>query len=544
MAVKNLLLPAVGLGVVVAGGAAAYFYLKGGPGDLGNPMASAKLVPEDAYAVAFISTDQQNWSRLEQFGTPEARQIASTSLQTARQKLLEQFIPNSQLDYDKDVKPWIGSVMISALPTTKKAQPNLLMVVGIRDKANALGLASKLSGQSKVKALESDYKGVKITSFAGEKTSAYLAVVKDFLVMSLDKQTVEQSIDTAQGKPSLAAKPDADSIMTRGAEVQNPIARFYVLDYAKAVQEMSATSPGAKPLPTTTLEQLKQVKSVVGGLGIDNTGLRLKAVAKLDPNAKTLEFKPSPNKVIGQFPGDTFALVSGQDIGRVWAQASEQSKSNPDTQKAMDQVRQGGKSIGLDVDKEVFSWMNGEFGLGMVPATQGLFAQLGFSAAMVIGSSDRKTTEATLGKLDNIGKSNSIPIQQRDVQGKKVTEWSIPGQGAFLSHGWLDQNTMFLTFGGPADSIANKPNPALDGSPMFKDITGSLPRQTMGYFYVDMEKTTALMNQMSAATQQPGLPPDVQTLLAAIKGIGATSLQPSKGTGEFEMLLALKPATK
>ena len=541
MAAKKLLLPAVGLGVVAAGSAAAFLYLKGAPGDLGNPMASAKLVPEDAYAVAFISTDQQNWSRLEQFGTPEARQIVSKSMQTFQQKLLA----DTQLDYDKDVKPWVGNVMIAVLPASaKKTQPNTLMVVGVRDKANALGLAGKLSGQSKVKAVDSDYKGVKITDFAGEKSSTYTAVVKDFLVMSPEKQSVEQAIDTAQGKPSLASKPDADTLLTRSAEVQNPIARFYVLDYAKAVQEMNANNPNAKPLPAGTLEQLKQVKSVAGGLGIDNSGLRLKAVAKLDPNAKTIEFKPSPNKVVGQFPNDTFALVSGQDIGRIWAQSVEQSKSNPDSQKVLDQMRQTLKPIGMDLDKDIFSWMNGEFGLGMVPATQGLFAQLGFSTAMVIGSSDRKTTEATLGKLDNIAKGNSIPIQQRDVQGKKVTEWAIPGQGAFLSHGWLNQDTMFLTFGGPADSIANQPNPALDGNAVFKDVTSSLPKQNIGYFYVDMDKTTALINQISAATQQGGLPPDAQTLLSSIKGIGATSVQPNKGTGEFEMLLALKPATK
>ena len=541
MAVNKLLLPAVGLGVVAAGSAAAFMYLKAPSGDLANPLASAKLVPEEAYMVAFISTDQQNWAKLEQFGTPEARQIVNKSIQSFQQKMLAE----TQLDYDKDVKPWVGNVMIAVLPgTSGKSQPNMLMVVGIKDKANALGLAGKLNSQSKVKATESDYKGVKITGFASEKSSTYTAVVKDFLVMSPEKQSLEKAIDTAQGKPSIASRPDADSLMTRSAEVQNPIARFYMLDYAKAVQEMSSRNPNAKPLPTATLDQLKQIKSVVSGLGIDNSGLRLKAVANLDPNAKTIEFKPSPNKVIGQFPGDTFALVSGQDIGRIWAQTAEQSKSNPDSQKVLDQMRQSTKTIGLDLDKDVFSWMNGEFGLGMVPSTQGLFAQLGFSSAMVIGSSDRKTAEATLSKLDNLAKGSSIPIQQRDIQGKKVTEWTIPGQGALLSHGWLDQDTMFLTFGGPAEAIVNKPNPALDGNAVFKDVTSSLPKQNIGYFYMDMEKTSALITQIRSATQQGGLPPEVQTVLDSIKGIGATSVQPNKGTGEFEMLLALKPATK
>ncbi|HEY9906566.1 MAG TPA: DUF3352 domain-containing protein [Thermosynechococcaceae cyanobacterium] len=542
MATKNLLLPAVGLGVLAAGSAAAYFYFKSPLGDL-NPLATAKVIPENAYLAAFISTDQQSWSKLEQFGTPEARQIVNTSIQNFQQRMLA----DTQLNYDKDLKPWVGNVMVALLPAqagAQKSQTNMLMVVGIRDKGNALAFAGKLNSQAKTKATESDYKGVKITDFAGEKSSTYTAMVKDFLVVSPEKQTVEKAIDTAQGQPSLASKPDADNLFNRSAEVQNPIARFYVLDYARAVQEMTAKNSAATPLPSGALEQLKQVKSVVGGLGIDGSGLRLKAVANLDTNAKTLEFKPSPGKVISQFPAETFALTSGQDISRIWAQTAEQSKANPDSQKGLDQMRQTTKTIGLDLDKDVFGWMNGEFGLGLVPATQGLFAQLGFGSALVLGTSDRSTAEATLSKLDNLAKSNSIPVQQRDLQGKKVTEWSIPGQGAFVSHGWLDQGTLFVTFGGPADTIANKPAQALDSSQIFKDMTSSLPKQGIGYFYVDMDKTVALINQLSAATQQGGIPPETLTLLNSIKGIGATSVQPNKTIGEFEMLLALKPATK
>ena len=110
MSKKNsILIPAVGAAVVVAGGVIAYLYFNGAFGGASNPLASAKVVLDEALMATFISTDSQAWSQLQQFGTPEAQRLVEKGLQDFNQQILTQ----SNIDYQKDLKPWVGSVTSS-----------------------------------------------------------------------------------------------------------------------------------------------------------------------------------------------------------------------------------------------------------------------------------------------------------------------------------------------------------------------------------------------------------------------------------------------
>jgi hypothetical protein len=546
MAGKKFLLPIIGAAVIAAGGAAAYLYFKGPSKDIGNPLASAEVVPDEAYMAAFISTDENSWAKIKQFGTPEAQKLVNQGLQDFEKEMLKE----SQIDYNKDLRPWVGNVMVAVLPEeakTKNDDPDALIIVGIKDKVAALNFAKKMESQSGVKSTKSDYKGVEITQVtsADKESPTYTAVLKDFLVLASERRIVEKAIDTSKGEPSLASKPDAQAVLTKKIGVQNPLATLYLLDYGSAIQELMANNPEAGQLPPATLEQIKQVKSVVAGVGIDDSGIRMKALANLNPNAKTITYKPAPGTVVSLFPSETFALVSGAGISQVWSQATEQINATPEGKQALEQMRMGAGMVNLDLDKDVFGWMDGEFGIGMIPSNQGLLAQVGFGGVMVFDTSDRKTAENTFKKLDELVKAQGVVVGQRDIQGKQVTEWTAPGAGALMGHGWLDNDTVFVALGGPlVDTIVNKPGQSLDGSDSFKTVTGSLPKQNLGYFYLDMDKTMNLMKGTMLASQSSAIPPETMAVLNSIRGVGMTSSQPDKTTGELELVLALKPATK
>ena len=428
MSVKKLILPAVAVAVV--GGVAGYLYFNRASGDSATPLGIAKVIPDEAYAAAFISTDEKNWAKLKQFGTPEAQQAVDKSFKEFQQKALTE----SNIDVDKDLKPWMGNVMVAMMPSTN-AKPEILMAIAIKDKVSALSFANKLKSDPKVKTTETDYKGIKIAEIvdAKSKQPSYAAVLKEaYLIVGSDKKAIEQSIETSQGSPSFATKPEAAPLLSQN-DGEAVVARFYLPDYASMVQSMSSSS--STPMSASTLEQLKRVKSMVGTVNIDEVGLRLKGAVKVDPQT-AIEFKPSPGKVVAQFPTDTFALMSGANLSSYWSQATAQAKDSSEAKQVIDAMRSGTQMIGLDLDKDIFGWMNGEFAIGMMPLSQGLLSQLGFGGAMVFNTSDRKTAEATLSKLDALGKSQSLTIAQRDINGKKVTEWQTP-QGALLGHGWL-----------------------------------------------------------------------------------------------------------
>ncbi|MBN3942736.1 MAG: DUF3352 domain-containing protein [Nostoc sp.] len=553
---SKFLIPAVGAAVVVAGSIAAYTYFKGSPGGSSDALGSAKVVPSTALMATYITTDSEAWAKLQQFGTPEAQKLVAKGLEDFN----KQIFSDSNVSYEKDIKPWAGSVMIAVLPpnpvkpaqlkvpsgttnvpTNLQQESNILIVVGIKDKLSALNFANKLKSQKGVKLQESDYQGQKIVETTQNGKPTYSVVLNDSqLVLAPEKQAVEKAIDTFKGQSSFANKEGASSIL-KGVDVKNSLAQIYVPDYAGMIQQLSAGNPQAKQLPPQTLTQLKQIKSVVAGVGVDDAGVRVKAIANLDPQLNKFQYQSSPGNIVGQFPADTFALISGNGISRGWEVLVEQSKDYPEMKQALEQARGQLKFANLDLDKDIFGWMNGEFAFGAIPSNQGVLASVGFGGALVFDTSDRKTAEATLTKLDTLAKTQQINVANRNIGGKDVTEWQIPRQGALLAHGWLDQDTVFVALGGPiADAVSDRKNPSLDTSDAFKAVTGSLQKPNGGYFYLDMDKTKTvpLINSFVSSNA------DTITILNSIRGLGFTAISPDKSTSELEMLLALKPTAK
>lgn len=546
---SKFLIPAIGAAVVLAGGIAAYMYFVKGPsGDSSGALGSAKVIPDEALMATYITTEPQAWAKLEQFGTPEAQKLVSKGLEDFNKNALA----SSNISYDKDLKPWVGGVMIALLPQNpvKPAQstpqatpePNILMVVGIKDKVAALNFAGKLKSSKDVQTQEIDYKGEKITETKGKGKPSYSAVINNnnYLVFSPDKRTIEQAIDTTKGEASFASKQGASDILAKGVNVQNAVAQIYVPDYASVIEQLIKNSPQASQIPPQSLAQLKQVKSMVAGVGIDDAGVRMKAVANLDPQLVKYQYEPSSSKVVAQFPTDTIAMVSGQGISRWWTAVTEQSKDYPEFNQAVQQARGQLKTLNIDLDKDVFGWMDGEFGFAAVPSNQGLLSGVGFGGALVFDTSDRKTAEATFTKLDNLVKTQSVSVANRKIGDKDITEWQVPQQGALIAHGWLDQDTLFVALGGPvAEVIAGNKNQGLDSSDSFKTITGSLQKPNGGYLYIDMDKTMSIVNKFAPPGQ--AMPVETAAVLNSIRGLGITANSPDKTTSQMEMLLALKP---
>jgi len=543
---SNLLFPALATAVVVASGVAAYVYFRGGFGDGASPLSSAKIVPDEAIIASFISPDSKAWEQLQKFGTPEAKNLVNKGLQDANKQALAE----SNIDYEKDLKPWIGGVMIAVLPPnpTKQTQVtpqsvNLLMVVKIKDKVSALNFANKLKERKNVKNTETQYKGQKITeSVEGASEPVYSSILNnEYVIVAPEKIGVEKAIDTFKGEPSFATKKGANSLLAKGIDLTNPIAQIYLPDYGTVVEQLIANSPNAAQIPPETLAQLKQVKALSAGVGVDKDGLRLKVLADVDPQLLKNQYQASTGKLVEILPAETIAVLTGAGISKSWAAFSKQAKNLPQVSLGLDLARVQLQNYNLDLDKDVFGWMDGEFAFAAIASKQGLLAPIGFGGALVIDTSNRPAAEATLNKLDGIAKGSFIGVAPRNIGATAVTEWQVPGQGALLGHGWLDKDTVFIAFGGPiADVVATKPSQLLTTSDAFKAATSSLPKSNAGYFYLDMDKTVALIN---ANAQAGAITLETKAILDSIRGIGMSASSPNDSTSQFEMLLALKPSS-
>lgn len=544
-----------GAAVLVASGVAGYVYLKYSPAEVSTAIGGAKFVPDAALMSAFVSNDTQVWSKLQNFGTPEAQKLVSQQLK----QLQENFLAKNNLDFEKDLQSWVGGVTIAVLPkekslnspddrssvnppeAAKNSEPKVMLVVGIKDKLNAINFASKIKSQAKNENNKSnDYQGVSI-NFNGEKT--YSALVGDYVVLSAQKQVIEQAIDTFQGKePTLANQ--AEIYLKQNPQFKNSLATAFIPDYAALVQELASNSQDKSPISSANLNQLKQIKSVFMGIAVDNNGLRLQATAKINPETLRLNQTPSPGKVVNLFPPQTLALISGNGINQLWSNLLEQSQKYPELKTRIEGIKQGMKTANLDADKDVFPWMNGEFAISAIASEQVL--PYNFGGVLVLETSDRPGAENTLKKLDDFAKKNTLNVETRTIADKTITEWKIPFQGALLGHGWLNENSMFVAIGGSplADLMVTKSNNSLGNSDSFKAIAGSLPNPNQGYFYFDVDQTMSLVNRKVSQIPGSQLPPDFNAIANSIQGIAITTNWLDSSTSQLQMFLALKPTTK
>lgn len=548
MSFKKFLI--IGTTLVAVGGGAAYLYAQGFWGVVDTPAASAKVIPDEAVMVGFISTDPQAWMQLQKFGTPELQILVNQSLDDLQAETFK----DSPISYEKDLEPWLGNAMVAVLPSTSPEavdDSNVLTVVTIKNKFNLLKFASQLKRADKLgKTQEIDYKGLTILETTDAEKTFYSAVLRQHLVISEDVKPVQLAIDTFKGEPSLASQGDVAKLFSQDIDILNPVATFYIPDYTAFVQEMVANNPEVSPLPPATLEQLQAFKSVKMGMGIDDVGIRLKTIANVEPSAIQVEFKPNPGQIISQFPASTMMLLTGNGISQGWDAIAESAQTDPQLQQGLNSLRSAANSINLDVDNDIFGWMDGEFALGVIPSTEGILAPVGFGGVIVFQTSDRATAQATLTQLDTLAQQNTIQVLPRTVQGQSVTEWTIPGQGTWLGYGWLDQNSLFIAIGEPmVEKMLAKTEPSLDQSESFTAVTETLPQSNSGYFYLDMDKTMTVVDGFMGNTipETPDSSPDTQTALAilnSVQGLGGTVTQENPSTYIFEMVFALKPKTE
>ncbi len=554
-------LPVAGVtALVVLGG--GYFAFRSWLGKTLTPQEGAKVIPQEALLTAFVNTDPKSWSKIKQFGTPEMRQLLEESIEPTLDQQLSSMdknmlgdaedsetpdAPATEISYIKDIQPWIGGAMVTLLPTegTENAEeePAMLMVIGVKNKLKFAKFARKLQQQDESNLMESEYQGVTIYESPAEDEQAMsMAILGSKILVSPERTILEQAIDTSQGETSLASQKEWQDSLSKQLDLENPLAQVYVHNYANLFTQLIASIPEATSLPESTLKQLEKVESFAAGVGIDKEGIRLQAVSKLDPELIPA-IEPVSDTIMANFPEDTIALATGSGISQAWSKFVKQAQEDDNFKQGLAQGREVFQSVGFDLDQDIFSWMDGDYALALIPSRKGILANFGFGGVMILETSDRATSQKTMAKLNNLVQERfaTLAIDTKQVEGKEVTAWEVPQQGALVKYSWLDNDSLMIALGGSLlDSVSQTPEKPLANSNSFKTITGSLPQNNLGTFYLNMEQVVALTNNLPQP-QASFITPEANAVLNSIRGIGMTVTMPDTATSKAEMIFSLKP---
>ncbi|MFN6566422.1 DUF3352 domain-containing protein [Dendronalium sp. ChiSLP03b] len=549
--------------------------------------AVTNILPANTPLVGLINTKGKTWATLNRFYL----------FQTAS-KAVSQFLPSLfELDYAKDIESWLGEqVAFAFLPKVGSApvsiDSNFLILAPVKDETRLQPLLEKLKADtSRVK--EREYKGITILELNApevapprntlpssvrrlklsskpnlvkpglpkKKRGIAIATLPGYVVTSITAQAIEQLIDASEGSTTLAQNPQFQETLKQ-SQSDGVLFTFYE-NLATLIPLISDISKDPNlPFPvfgadTIDLEEVKEYGSVNGFVTTQPEGLRLQ-VSAYRQALKSKQSKIVTKKtgtMLDRMPGATYSALTGRNLNQQWQQLAKGFSTKPQLKEYLEMFRNFVRtSTGLDWDKDILGWMDGEYGFFLFPTKGGLFkfvagSNFNMGIGVAVQTSNRTAADATLKKLDELIQSflmGGVVVNTHNIQGQPVTSWDIGGDSSqsLLAYSWVDDNTVIVTtgFGAIADLVP-QPYILLPSTYNFQTATNSLPSPNHGYFYVNTGSFLSwLYGFLPTVFNDQNFQPWKQ-IIGSVYSISATTSTTAERE-QFDILLVLAPSRK
>jgi hypothetical protein len=532
---RSLILTLGGAVLLVIGGSVAFFLFQGERKTGALPLG-AKVLPKDVMISVTLSTETNKWQQISRFGTADSEKTFRQGLQTLEMQVLA---PNG-LSYTANIQPWVANQLTMALlpPTVESAQTQsqqaTIWVVPIRD----LGQFEKVFKNKLLtpanRTQKRIYKEIEIHEFDANNGQRYgLALFNThWLVLTAADAPINAVVDTFKGKPALADVPRYQDAL-KEIERKDAIATVYVNVPAAAAQISRV------PLSPTSRQRIENVQAMGSTISLTEDGVQFKAITWLKPDAtETLNVKNEAKDIAKLLPEDTLMMASGGNFQQVWrdyAQGNLAKLVFPLNPKAWNDDLN--KRTGIDFNNQFVPWMNGEFTGALVPTDpQG---NKGVGVAFLAKAKDRTMANQAFRELDDAMRDRfDFLVAESKIDNKTVITWKVPPNLPFASHGWLDDDVAFFTFGA---SIANRlikpPKENLTKSERFKGAISSDLNPNNGYFFIDVPRVLGLLETNPLL---PKFTPETTKFMQGMETIGVTTAIPNEWSTRYDIHVKLK----
>ncbi|MBD2437713.1 DUF3352 domain-containing protein [Nostoc sp. FACHB-110] len=405
-----------------------------------------------------------------------------------------------------------------------------------------------------------------------------IATLPGYVVSGFTAKSIEQVIDTSQTDKNLAQNPQFQQTLQHPQYGKSLFTIYENLpNFVPLINDLAKDPSLPFPVIGTdsiNLDQLKNFGSVNGFLTVEPEGLRFQATAyRQTPKSEKDNFQvEQPEAIISKLPGATYSAFTGRNINQRWLMLAEAVSTKPQLKDWLTQLRSFVRtSTGLDLEKDITSWMDGDYAFFLFPSKGGLLGSipdLNLGIGIAIQTNNRAAAENTLKKLDEFIKSFSngeVVVNTHDIKGKSVTSWDVGGGASqsslvgqtvtswevggeasqsLLAYTWTDNNTIVITTGyGAIQDLIPQPYIQLPSTYNFQTATNSLPRPNYGYFYLNGGSTLSwiygfLPSIFNNESVQPW-----KSLIGSVYSLSATTATTPEQE-QFDFLMVLAPTRK
>lgn len=498
----------------------------------------ANFLPKDAPLVAMVDTSSETWRKAGKFQLFQAAWNGISFL----------IPPQFKTGYATDIEPWLGEqIAVAFLPKSGSqvtVDSNFVTLIPVKDEVALERFLKKLKAGGNLN--QRQYKGITIletkTGSSSQdntippvpkspinkaakpsifqkpiknpglkkpnlkrRNSLAIGILPGHLAIGYSNKSIERVINTNRQKAATLAQNPLFQKTIKQPQTGKPLFAMYqdpvgYIDFAKdLIKDPSLGLPTIDLESILSSEQLKNYQSLGSFVTVQKEGIRFQVNAYLSPesNRNNLADNIKTQNILSRMPAATYSAINGKNLNLRWETISKLLSSQKQFKDGLTTLRGLIRSnTGLDLDRDIISWMDGEFAFFMYPTKGGFFQAMNPSSDMGIGlaveTSNRAAAENTLNKLGNLIASVSkggVKIAQKSIKNQAVTSWDVNGDSAksLLAYSWVDNNTLVLTTGyGALADLVPQPYVALSSAYNFNTATNSLPSPNNGYFYMNM----------------------------------------------------------
>jgi len=428
-------------------------------------------------------------------------------------QLKTSLLANTGLDYRRDIQPWLGNeitVAVSSIDIDHDVengqQTGYLMALATVNPAKSREFLELLFSKRAIAgtALVSEqYKGVKLIydkqnpqdqSTAKSEGKLSGAVVGDrFVLLANDPKVLKDAINNVQA-PGLN--------LTNSSQYQQALTLL-------PPRRIGVTFLNLPSLAMWRGLQLAQTyQSQIVALELKPQGLlvetSLLSAAKIQENLLSAPDLSQPVGALQYIPSETGFSISGSDLSRYKKLADYPTISRLVNQPLADlQTRWG-----IDLPRDIFSWVQGEYALGVLPVSDQKAPDLVFVA--------EKSNAAEQGilHLDALASSQGLSISTLTIGEQKISAWTqlatAPASSSNLDresitlkakvhgvHATVGKYEIFTTSIEAMDTVLKSPQiGSLVDNPKFQTSLATLPPPNKGYLYLDWQASQGVVEEL------------------------------------------------
>jgi hypothetical protein len=412
------------------------------------------------------------------------------------------------LDYRKDIQPWLGeeiSLAVTSLDSDRDPdngiKPGYLLAVKAQDGELArefLQLSysqQALSGTSDL--IFEQYKGVNLIykkPLASAKNTNFTssAVVGDFVLFANSPKVLKDAINNVQ-VPELNLSNAVAYQEALNTISDKRIAISYVNIPALSAWIANVNAPENPDIKQTLTLALSAKPQ---GLAIQTALIGVKGEQDKLPALN------APVGALKYTPEVSILTAAGTNLNQLWIDVDQGlAKDSPLQQLVNLALNRLQEPLGVNLPEDIFTWIQGEYALSLVPSANGNLVDWVFVAE---NSPDATTA---IEHLDELATQQKLSVGNLPLLDTSVTAWtklttsktksrlaSFDAQVKGL-HTTIGNYTIFATsVEAMAQAISGGDN-ALLNSDKFRNAITSLPKENDGYFYLDWSQIEPILTE-------------------------------------------------